>query len=32
LPGQRICLSRCRCSEEYLRLGDDGEYEALEVA
>jgi hypothetical protein len=32
LPGQRICLSRCRCSEEYLRLGDSGEYEALEVA
>ena len=32
LPGQRICLSRCRCSEEYLRLGDDGSYLALEVA
>jgi hypothetical protein len=32
LPGQRICLSRCRCSEEYLRLGDDGNYFALEAA
>lgn len=32
LPGQRICLTRCRCSEEYLRLGDDGSYLALEVA
>ena len=32
LPGQRICMKSCRCSEEYLRLGDDGEYEALEVA
>ena len=32
LPGQRICLSRCRCSEEYLSLGDDGSYLALEAA
>ena len=31
LPGQRICLSRCRCSERYLRLGADG-YQELEVA
>ena len=32
LPGQRICRANCQCHLEYLRLGDDGEYEALEVA
>ena len=32
LPGQRICRANCQCHLEYLRLGDSGEYEALEVA
>ena len=33
LPGQRICLTRCRCTEEYLRLDDGGEdYLVLEAA
>ncbi len=32
LPGQRICRANCQCHLEYLRLGDGGEYEALEVA
>ena len=31
LPGQRICLTRCRCSEEYLRLGSGDEYEVVEA-
>jgi len=29
LPGQRQCLSNCRCSETFLRL-DDGDYLVLE--
>jgi len=32
MPGQRICLTRCRCSEEYLRLGNEGDYLVLEAA
>ena len=32
LPGQRICRANCQCHLEYLRLGESGEYEALEVA
>ena len=32
LPGRRVCNHNCGCHIEYLRLGDDGEYEALEVA
>jgi hypothetical protein len=31
LPGQRICLTRCHCSEEYGRL-DEGEPVVLEAA
>ena len=32
LPGRRVCNHNCGCHIEYLRLGDSGEYEALEVA
>ena len=32
MPGQRICLTRCRCSEEYLRMGNEGDYLVLEAA
>ena len=32
LPGRRVCNHNCGCHLEYLRLGDSGEYEALEVA
>ena len=32
LPGRRVCNHNCGCHVEYLRLGDDGGYEALEVA
>jgi hypothetical protein len=32
LPGRRVCNHNCGCHVEYLRLGDDGAYEALEVA
>ena len=32
LPGRRVCNHNCGCYVEYLRLGDDGGYEALEVA
>ena len=31
MPGQRICLTRCRCSEEYLTL-DGEDYLVLEAA
>ena len=31
MPGQRICLTRCKCSEEYLRL-DGEDYLVLEAA
>lgn len=30
LPGQRICLGRCHCSERYGRMTAEGEIEALE--
>ena len=31
LPGRRVCNHNCGCHVEYLRLDDDGGYEALEV-
>jgi len=31
LPGRRACNHNCGCHVEYLRLGDGGEYEALET-
>jgi len=32
LPGRRVCNHNCGCHVEYLRMGDDGAYEAVEVA
>ena len=32
LPGHRICNHNCRCSLEYLRLGEENGYEVVEAA